>query len=119
MIMPQKLNNDRKYPGANHQPCHLAKLRKDDSIERQKEYDKMTIQQKIEKLDTKLGTGVGAVKQRARLAAALLARQEKKEAIATAVNKAKKDGLYEVLEHRTSEVLADLTKDPKKDNSNK
>lgn len=114
-----KLNNRRRFPDANHQPFHKAQQRIDFAQDRQEEYDALTIAQKIERLDNKLGKGVGAVKQRARLAAALQARQEKKEAIATAIDKAKKDGLYDVMEHRTSEVLADLTKDPKKDNSNK
>jgi len=34
---------------------------------RQEEYDKLTTKQKIAKLDAKLGTGRGAVKQRKKL----------------------------------------------------
>jgi hypothetical protein len=63
-----KLNNRRVFPDANHQPNHKAKFRMDEAKERQAAYDQLTIQQKLDLLDTRLGKGVGAVQQRARLA---------------------------------------------------
>lgn len=49
--MPGKRsNNDRKYPDANHQPRHKAKLRKQWALERQAESDKLTPQQKLDRL---------------------------------------------------------------------
>jgi hypothetical protein len=63
-----KLNNRRIYPDANHQPNHKAKFRVDEAKQRQADYDTLTVAQKIEVLDLKLGKGVGVVKQRARLA---------------------------------------------------
>lgn len=42
--------------------------RKKEALERQEEYNSMTIAQKILKLDLKFGEGKGAVKQRAKLA---------------------------------------------------
>lgn len=112
-----KLNNRRVYPDANHQPNHKAKFRVDEAKERQEYYDNLSIQEKIAKLDTKLGVGVGAVKQRARLAAPPKARQERKEAIDAAIAQARKDGVYEALEHQTSEL--DIWKDDKKNNKQK
>ena len=41
--------------------------RREEAEQRQKEYDKLTIDEKIKKLDDKLGQGVGAKKQRAKL----------------------------------------------------
>ena len=67
-----KLNNRRVYPDANHQPCHLARLRREGSKERQEAYDKLTLQQKLERLPAN-----GAKKQRARLEALLQKQQEK------------------------------------------
>ena len=64
-----KQDNNRKYPEANHQPCHLAKMRKEDSLARQVEYNKLTLQEKLDRLP--IG---GAKKQRARLEA-LVAKQ--------------------------------------------
>jgi hypothetical protein len=43
-------------------------IRKAEAVERQAEYDKLTITQKILGLDLRLGGGKGAVKQRAKLA---------------------------------------------------
>ena len=38
-----------------------------EAIERQKVYDSLSIKEKIEKLDKKLGTNIGAKKERAKL----------------------------------------------------
>jgi hypothetical protein len=66
-----KTNKSRKYPAANHQPCHIAHLRVAEAKERQEYADSLTVQQKIDRLDTKFGVGVGAVKERAKLATRL------------------------------------------------
>jgi hypothetical protein len=67
--MATKLNNRHVYPDANHQPRHLARLRRESAVERQAAYDQLTIQQKLEALDRQFGVGLGAQKQRARLIA--------------------------------------------------
>lgn len=72
MNMSAKLNNNRKFPGATRQPCQDDKFRKDEAKERQAYYDTLTPQQKLEALDSKLGKGVGAVRQRQKLNALLL-----------------------------------------------
>ena len=66
--------NTRKYPRVNNkhgnmQPNHHAKFRKDEAVERQVAYNQLSTAEKIAKLDAKLGEGVGAKKQRIRLAA--------------------------------------------------
>lgn len=53
-------------------------IRKEEAIARQKEYDKLTIEQKIVKLDEKYGKGLGAKKERDKLKKKLEKRQEKK-----------------------------------------
>ena len=42
-------------------------IRKEEAIARQKEHDKLTIEQKITRLDEKYGKGLGAKKERAKL----------------------------------------------------
>ena len=49
-MIGKRSNNDRKFPEANHQPRHHAKLRKEWALERQTEYDKLTLQQKLDRL---------------------------------------------------------------------
>ena len=78
--MAAKLNNRRVYPDANHQPNHKAKFRVDEAKERQEYYNNLSIEEKVAKLDTKLGAGAGAVRQRARLAAQLEERNKPKPA---------------------------------------
>ena len=41
--------------------------RREEALERQEAYAKLTPHQKLKKLDAKLGPGVGAVRERARL----------------------------------------------------
>jgi len=48
-------------------------IRKEKASGRAEDYSKLTIPQRIAKLDTELGKGVGAAKQRARLADKLVA----------------------------------------------
>ena len=43
-------------------------LRQKEALERQKDYNSLTVAQKVLKLDIKLGGGKGAVKERAKLA---------------------------------------------------
>ena len=62
-----KLNNNRKFP---HQPGprpDLAKIKRQEAVERQEAYDKLSVQEKIDLLDRRLGKGVGATKQRLKL----------------------------------------------------
>lgn len=69
--MPHKLNNDRKFPGCkNPRPDHF-KLRQTEAAERQAAYDKLSIAEKLEKLDNTYGKDLGAAKQRAKLASLL------------------------------------------------
>jgi len=68
--MSKRAHNDHKYPEANHQPRHMASIRKADSIERQKYYDGLTLEQKIAKLPPE----PHAAKQRAKLMAQLEAK---------------------------------------------
>lgn len=51
-----------------HNNKQAVEQRREEAKVRQEAYDKLTTQQKIERLDRELGVGVGAVKQRAKLA---------------------------------------------------
>ena len=53
-------------------------IRKEEAITRQKEYNKLTIEQKIARLDEKYGKGLGAKKERERLALKLEKKQEQR-----------------------------------------
>lgn len=76
--MPRKENNTRLYSGK--QPKHKAKFRIQEAQERQEAYDKLSIEEKVAKLDEKLGKNVGAKKQRDRLAKQLSERNRPVEA---------------------------------------
>lgn len=65
-----KLNNRRLYPGAK-QPAHKAKFRQEEAKERQQYWEQLSPIQKLNALDLRLGVGIGAKKQRKRLAALL------------------------------------------------
>jgi hypothetical protein len=69
MKMAAKLNNTHKYPYANHQPRHLAALRRKTAKDNKEAYDKLTTQQKLDLINEKFPNG--ANKQRARLTALL------------------------------------------------
>jgi hypothetical protein len=65
-----KMNNERKFPGvggAGSRPDNV-KHKVAEAAERQEAYDKLSVKEKIEKLDQQFGVGVGAKKQRAKLA---------------------------------------------------
>ncbi len=56
--------------GNGHRNRKAFDERKARAITRQTEYNKLTILQKLEKLNQRLGTGVGATKQRRKLSVA-------------------------------------------------
>lgn len=60
-----------KLKQKNGRSREVKEQRQAEAKARQDAYSKLTVQEKIAKLDAKLGVGVGAVKQRKRLAAAL------------------------------------------------
>lgn len=70
------------------------KLKRADALERQTAHDALSLLEKIAKLDRKLGPNVGAVKERARLKAALEAQTQVAESAVKAkeisTNKSKK-----------------------------
>lgn len=70
MGLSKKLNSKRRYPGerSGARP-DLVDLRRNEAKERQAYYDGLTAAEKLEALDRKLGKGVGASKQREKLAA--------------------------------------------------
>lgn len=63
----KRTSTARRYTGTSqHRPDNL-KFRQEEAIERQAAYDKLSTNEKLSMLDRKLGVGVGAKKQRARL----------------------------------------------------
>lgn len=69
-----KQNNRRVYPDATRQPRQFDAMRKREAKERQEAYDKLSLQEKIDRLpDT------GATKQRAKLQALLDKKNQKVE----------------------------------------
>lgn len=65
-----KQNSNRKHVGGGPRPDRSADKR-DDAIARNEAWSGLTPQRQIAELDRRLGAGVGAKKQRARLARAL------------------------------------------------
>lgn len=64
----KKQNNDRKFSGPGPRPDNTPHKRTE-AAERQAAYDALSSKEKIALLDNRLGKGVGAEKQRARIAA--------------------------------------------------
>jgi hypothetical protein len=64
----KKVDNNRKYPGirGSRRP-DLKKFKQEEALERQKTYDALTVEEKVAKLDYKLGKGIGAKSQREKL----------------------------------------------------
>lgn len=70
--MPHKENNRRIYPGeSSRNRPDRAESRRNEARDRQKKYDELSVEAKIDLLDGKLGFNQGAINQRARLKAAL------------------------------------------------
>lgn len=69
--MPKKENNDRRHPGIKGRRPDNKRHKIDEAGDRQRTYDGLTAAQKLAKLDAKLGEGVGAKRERAKLQAAL------------------------------------------------
>lgn len=88
----KKQDNRRVYPDATRQPRHLDALRKSEAKERQEAYDKLTLQEKVDRLPA-----TGATKQRARLQRLL----EKKNQPETKFEAAVKEGLKDAEEGKT------------------
>jgi hypothetical protein len=70
-------DNSRKFEGSNVRP-DKANLKQVAAAERQAAYDALSLEARVHLLDDKLGKGVGAVKQRAKLASQLRARDNTK-----------------------------------------
>lgn len=70
----KKQDNRRVYPDATRQPRHLDSLRKSEAKDRQAAYDKLSLQEKIDRLPA-----TGATKQRARLQRLLEKKNQSKQ----------------------------------------
>jgi hypothetical protein len=69
--LKSRKGNSRRFPDAfGVRPDH-KKFRQEEAAERQTEYDKLSVKDKLAKLDTLFGVGLGAEKQRAKLTALL------------------------------------------------
>lgn len=71
----KKQDNRRVYPDATRQPRHLDALRKSDAKERQEAYDKLSLQEKLDRLPAE----PHAAKQRARLLSLLAKKAQPKQ----------------------------------------
>ena len=65
----KRTNHKRRYTGTSQHRPDNKKFRQEEAKERQAAYDALSNTEKIAMLDRKLGEGVGAKKQRARLVA--------------------------------------------------
>lgn len=63
-----KKSNIRKHPGCRGPRPDLFKLKKKEAEERQTDYDKLSTEEKICRLDQKFGQEQGAKKEREKLA---------------------------------------------------
>lgn len=70
----KKQDNRRVYPDATRQPRQFDAMRKREAKERQEAYDKLTLQEKMDRLPAE-----GAKKQRAKLQALLDKKNQKVE----------------------------------------
>lgn len=104
-IMGSK-NNNRRFPGGKGiRPDHYD-FRVSEANARQEAWDALSTQAKIDSLDSRLGPGKGAVRQRARLQDAL----EKSRASATAESKAPKRDKKEAQAPRYDKTFRDGVK---------
>lgn len=66
MAASKKTNSDRRFTGGGPRPDN-AKSKKEEGEEREKEWRKLSPKEQLKELDRRLGEGIGAVKQRARI----------------------------------------------------
>lgn len=71
----KKQDNRRVYPAATRQPRHLDSFRKSEAVARQEVYDKLTLQEKLDRLPA----APHAAKQRARLLALVAKKNQPKQ----------------------------------------
>ena len=67
--MPRRQNNKRKFPNGTGRRPDLTRIKREEAIERQEVYDKLSVVQKIERLDRMFGKDNGAKRERTRLEA--------------------------------------------------
>ena len=77
----------RRHPGAKSPAPHHYKVRCEEGAERQTAYGALSTQEKIDLLDRKLGKGLGAVRQRVRLAGKPVAKTQSDPVVVEAVAK--------------------------------
>ena len=58
---------DYRYDNRNLTKDEIRERKQSEAVERQEAHDKLTPQQKLDKLDKRFGTGVGAKRERAKL----------------------------------------------------
>lgn len=75
MGLSKKLNNKRRFPGEHGPRPDLVSFRRKEAQERQEAFAALTPEAKLQLLDARLGKGVGAKKQRAKLNALVNAKQ--------------------------------------------
>jgi hypothetical protein len=66
----------RRNPGCNGRRPDNKKIKREEAIERQAYFAGLSTEQKIALLDSRLGVGIGAKKQRAKLAMQLSPKKE-------------------------------------------
>lgn len=66
-MFAKKTNKDRQYRGGGPRP-DLNKVKRAEAKERQEGYNNLSAEEKIAKLDRKFGVGLGAAKERAKIA---------------------------------------------------
>jgi len=74
-LMKSKRNNHRLYGGVKGRRPDLKNLRREEAVERTEGWQSLSIQDQLAALNRRLGVGVGAKKQRARLLKLSLAAQ--------------------------------------------
>lgn len=90
-IRGKKDNSKRRYIGGGPRPDR-AKYKREEAEARAKAWAALSIEDKIDRLDRRLGRGEGAKRQRARLEAQLAARNERRDAREKVEQRSKKRG---------------------------
>ena len=75
-IIKGKRTNHRQFPGVKGRRPDNKKHKQAEAIERQEFFAGLSTEKKIALLDSRLGVGIGAKKQRARLALQLTPKKE-------------------------------------------